>query len=236
MPYAEKRRLEKERMLKNDSAKCRKLKEFFAVGKDNSLPQDERPSTSRSTRPTPTTLPAEPPPDNPVVQLQKNYQESEDRPSSQDNANPYPQPEMIPVEKGSLVKTIKEYYRGYPLDIKVIVRKAGGGDNDNVLTIFYEKSGVATKDARKRTFVKCLVCAEFGEEARKFSGNSRVYMAQGVRCDGKKKLQDVIDHLHSTPYAAAMERKRITALWNSKDDRHPWIKLRDHMTPMSYKH
>lgn len=50
-------------------------------------------------------------------------------------------------------------------------------------------------------------------------------MAQGVRCDGKKKLQDVIDHLHGTSHAAAMERKRITALWDSKDDRHPWIKL-----------
>ena len=41
---------------------------------------------------------------------------------------------------------------------------------------------------------RCL-CAEFEDEAKRFSANGRVYIAQGVRCDGKKKVQDVIDHL-----------------------------------------
>ncbi len=85
---------------------------------------------------------------------------------------------------------------------------------------------MATKgDARKRTFEKCLVCAQCEEEARNFSGNNRVYIAKGVRCDGKKKLLDAIDHLHVPSHAAAMETKRMAALWSSKDDRHPLMKV-----------
>ena len=48
-------------------------------------------------------------------------------------------------------------------------------------------------------------------------------MAHGVRCDGKKKLQDVVDHLHGTPHAAAMERRTLTRQWASKDKNYPWI-------------
>ena len=44
--------------------------------------------------------------------------------------------------------------------------------------------------------VKCLVCSEFEEEAKRYAGNNRVYLADGVRCDSKKKLQDIVDHLH----------------------------------------
>ena len=34
--------------------------------------------------------------------------------------------------------------------------------------------------------VKCLVCSEFEKEAKRYAGNNRVYLADGVRCDGKK--------------------------------------------------
>ena len=34
--------------------------------------------------------------------------------------------------------------------------------------------------------VKYLVCCEFEEEAKRYAGNNRVYLADGVRCDGKK--------------------------------------------------
>ena len=223
MPNAEKRRLDKERKIKNDAAKCRKMNEFFIktnkdktttteresncnIGGNSSA--DERPTASRPTTP-------EPPNEHPV-QIQNHQENSKDDPTIVHH-----EPEMIPEEKG-IVKATKEYYRGYPLDINIILRKAG----NNILTVFNEKSRVATKeDARKRTFVKCLVCAEFEEEARTFSENNRVYIAQGVRCDGKKKLQDVIDHLHGPSHAAAMERKKMAALWSSKDDRHPWMKV-----------
>lgn len=162
MPYTEKRRLEKERKIKNDAAKCRKMNEFFTV---NNASQDERPKSDRS-RPTNPS-----PPENPV-QIENNRQEESTATDEDDDPIielEHRQPEIIPEEKGTL-KTTKDYYKGYPLDITTIVRKAG----NNVLTLFNEKSTVATKDARKRTFVKCLVCAEFEEEARKCSGNSRV--------------------------------------------------------------
>ena len=51
------------------------------------------------------------------------------------------EPEMIPEEKG-IVKATKEYYRGYPLDINIILRKAG----NNILTVFNEKSRVVTRE------------------------------------------------------------------------------------------
>ena len=55
MPYAEKRRLEKERKIKNDAAKCRKMNEFFTV--DNMLQDGEanidRPNPVRPTTPEP---------------------------------------------------------------------------------------------------------------------------------------------------------------------------------------
>ena len=93
-----------------------------------------------------------------------------------------------------------EYYRGYPLDLKALTRRCG----NDVLSTFYEKSRVSTESRVKaRVFVKCCVCAEFEDEAKRFSANGRVYIAQGVRCDGKKKLQDVIDHLLGPSHRAA---------------------------------
>ena len=58
------------------------------------------------------------------------------------------------------------------------------------------------------------MCVKLDEEARKFSGNSRVYLAQGVRCDSKNQMQDGLDNFHSPSNAAAVERKRVTTLWN----------------------
>ena len=168
-----------------------------------------------ATSPSPSPSPS--PPENPV-EIQNNGQER----SKDDVTIELEHCQPGKKRKEALSKPLKNITEAIPW-INGIVGKAG----DNVLTIFNEKSRVAinSKDARKRAFVKCLVCEEFEEEARKFSGNNRVYMAQGVRCDGRKKLQNVIDHLHGTSHAAAVDKKRITALWNSKDDRHPWIKV-----------
>ena len=67
----------------------------------------------------------------------------------------------------------------------------------------------------QRCMVKCLVCSEFGEEAKRYAGNNRVYLAYGVRCDGKKKLQDIVDHLHGASHAAALETKKLSTQWSS---------------------
>ena len=80
-----------------------------------------------------------------------------------------------------------DYYSGFQLDIRSIVRKAG----EDILLVFHEKTRVVTagKGSRKRMFVKCLVCEQYEEEARRCSGNSRVFIAQGVRCDSKKNFK-----------------------------------------------
>ena len=107
-----------------------------------------------------------------------------------------------------------EYYKGYPTDITALTTRCG----NDVLSLFYEKSRVSTENRKKsRVFVKCCLCAEFEDEAKRFSANGRVYIAQGVRCGGKKKIQDVIDHLLGPSHKAAQEQKKLSKLWNAKD-------------------
>ena len=49
-------------------------------------------------------------------------------------------------------------------------------------------------------------------------------MAHGVRSDCQKKLQDIVDHLHSAPHAAALEKRDLARQWADKDKKHPWIR------------
>ena len=86
--------------------------------------------------------------------------------------------------------------------------------------------------------VKCLVCSEFREEAKRHAGNNRVYLADGVRCDGKKKLQDIVDHLHGPPHAAALEMKNFSTQWsnNSLDHDHIHSANRDAVFQWSICH
>ncbi|CAB4010088.1 Retrovirus-related Pol poly from transposon 297 [Paramuricea clavata] len=129
-------------------------------------------------------------------------------------------------------ETTTEYYRGYPLNLKALLGKFG----DGVLSQYYERSRVSTQNRQKaRGFVKCCICGEFEEEAKRFSANGRVYMAQGVRCDGKKKIQDVIDHLLGPSHRAAQEKKQLSKLWHAKDKRHPFINLATKSDPTVLK-
>jgi hypothetical protein len=67
---------------------------------------------------------------------------------------------------------------------------------------------------KARVFLKCCVFAEFEDEAKRFSANGRVYITQGVRCDGKKKIQDVINHLLApSSHKAAQEQKKLQCLF-----------------------
>lgn len=113
-----------------------------------------------------------------------------------------------------------DMYRGYKLSIDSIVRKAGEG----ILKSYMEKCKIGM-GVRNRMFVKCLVCAEFEEAARQLSHNNQVYAAKGIRCDGKKKLQDVVDHLFSRPHLSALKEKELLSLWKEKSTNHPWVKL-----------
>ena len=72
--------------------------------------------------------------------------------------------------------------------------------------------------------VKCLVCSDFEEETKRYAGNNRVYLAEGVRCDRKKKLQDIVDHLHGASHAAALEMKKLSTQWSDNSMNHPWLR------------
>ena len=119
-------------------------------------------------------------------------------------------------------------YRGYPLNINAIVKKTGPG----VLHLYKDKSKTRSANQEKsktRSFVKCLVCAEYEEEAKRFSTNHQVYLAYGVRCDGKKKMQDVVDHLLGAAHDAAVKLKTLSNQWATKAPYHPWLRtLQNH--------
>ena len=75
--------------------------------------------------------------------------------------------------------------------------------------------------------VKCLICKKYEEEAKRLSHNGQVYAAHVIRCDGIKKLQDVVDHLCSPSHAAAITRRDLEEKWKVQPPSHPWIKVID---------
>ena len=80
------------------------------------------------------------------------------------------------------------------------------------------------KKPGKDCLSNALFVADMRKKATRFAVNHKVYIAQGVRCDGQKKLKDVINYLHRAPHAAAMEREKLEQQWKSKDSNHPWLK------------
>ena len=39
-----------------------------------------------------------------------------------------------------------------------------------------------------------------------------------------KKLQDIVDHLHGAPHAAAIEMKKLHSQWSASSSNHPWLR------------
>ena len=39
-----------------------------------------------------------------------------------------------------------------------------------------------------------------------------------------KKLQDIVDHLHGAPHAAAKEMKKLHSQWSASSSNHPWLR------------
>ena len=61
----------------------------------------------------------------------------------------------------------------------------------------------AVRNGRKRIHVRCKVCKEHEDEAKKLSKNGSVAIAQGVRADGEDRLKLIVDHLQSSIHKAA---------------------------------
>jgi len=77
----------------------------------------------------------------------------------------------------------------------------------------------------KRSVIQCILCFNQISEAKKLSRNGQVPIADGVRCDGKKELVRIIDHLNSDAHNAACRAEKTQILWMSQSDKHPWVKL-----------
>ena len=219
MPYARKRRLENEKKLESVAKKCQKINSFFIpTTKRNEQVQNEEDKTQQQENNLDNNHG-----DEDIDKNELNLNEDDKRNNS-DNRDDIVEttvvgalPSIDSDESDQSAQLDSEdissnFYRGFRLDPKEIVKKAG----PKVITLFKEKCrAVTARKGRKRLFIKCLICSEHEEEAKRFSSNHKVYMAQGVRCDGQKKLKDVIDHLHGTPHEAAMKRAKLMQQWNN---------------------
>lgn len=77
----------------------------------------------------------------------------------------------------------------------------------------------------KRSGLKCSICCKHINEAQKLSRNGQVPIADGIRSDGSKALERVIDHLNSEAHSTAIRFDEATDLWKSRSHKHPWIRL-----------
>jgi hypothetical protein len=77
--------------------------------------------------------------------------------------------------------------------------------------------------------IKCTTCFKHIQEAQKFSKNGRVPIADGVRYDGQKELERIIDHLKTEAHKAADNLDKMQQKWMAQSDQHPWIRtLKSH--------
>ncbi len=235
MPFAHKRRLENEKKLQSDAKKCQKINSFFVPIERNN---DREKSGSTSGHGSSEEI-HDREQNNLSVQNDDDISGNANQGMNfvNDDGNKETRLEQHQTPVYSLIdedvidsdnsgeseaeESLSLSYKGFRLNAKAIVKKVG----TDVLTLYSEKIRTVTaKNARKRLFFKCLTCCKHEKEATRFAVNHKVYIAKGVRCDGQKKLKDVIDHLHGAPHAAAMERERLEQQWNSKDSNHPWLK------------
>jgi hypothetical protein len=105
--------------------------------------------------------------------------------------------------------TGSSFYKGFKLDANAIVLKAG----TDVLRMYMSKDSGA---GRNRMMILCQICKEYEEEAIRWSRNGVVYLANGIRCDGEKKLKEVVDHLLSSSHKAVLEKKKCQPSGNLK--------------------
>uniref|UniRef100_A0A2S2QDI7 Uncharacterized protein n=1 Tax=Sipha flava TaxID=143950 RepID=A0A2S2QDI7_9HEMI len=102
-----------------------------------------------------------------------------------------------------------EWYKGSKLDISWILQTYS----------FFQKIKLG-----KRYGIKCMTCFTHIQEAKKFSKNGTIPIADGVRCDSQNKLERIIDHLTTEAHNAATNLDQMQMKWMEQSDEHPWIK------------
>lgn len=107
--------------------------------------------------------------------------------------------------KNQLKYEYVEWYKGSKLDASWLLQTYD----------FFEK----LKLGNKRSGIKCTICFKHIQEAQKFSQNGSLPIADGVRCDGKKGLERIIDHLTSESHKAAsnLDEMEKSGQYNQKN-------------------
>lgn len=77
----------------------------------------------------------------------------------------------------------------------------------------------------RRNGIQCVQCFNNIIEAKRLARNGQVPMADGVRCDGKKELERIIDHLKGDVHDGTKKADDARRLWEAQSDRHPWVKV-----------
>lgn len=77
----------------------------------------------------------------------------------------------------------------------------------------------------KRNGIQCIACHDNITEAKAASRNGTVPIADGVRCDEKKALERIVDHLQGDVHEIAVRAGKAKKLWAEQSDKHPWVKI-----------
>jgi len=102
-----------------------------------------------------------------------------------------------------------EWYKGFKLDVSWLLKTYQ----------CLEKIKLGNRNG-----IKCQLCWKHITEAQKYSKNGRVPIADGVRCEGKERLERIIDHLKSEVHLAASRLDCMQEKWMANSSQHPWIK------------
>lgn len=76
----------------------------------------------------------------------------------------------------------------------------------------------------KRSGMKCTTCFKQIQEAKKFSKNGSVPIADRVRMDVHRELERIVDHLHSESHIAAEQLEQMQQRWMLQSEKHLWVK------------
>ncbi len=207
MPYANKRALSKEKSNKECAKKCQKIDAFF-----NKAPNDARTRSGceESSRVNPSFVEDDVMMPLPVTtQSDDNDAETAETADSEGEntgGSEHIDAEDMAVEQEgeNVLEEPSDHnptflYRGFNLDLRFIIRKAG----KDILSLFQEKE----RKKKTRTLARCLVCHEFEKKQESFP-----------------QIVDIIDHLHGASHAAAMEKRELVRKWAATDRSHPWVR------------
>ncbi|KAE9524103.1 hypothetical protein AGLY_015468 [Aphis glycines] len=109
----------------------------------------------------------------------------------------------IPLNVSNSTSINSEWYKGSKLDANWLTQTFD----------FLKKVKLG-----KRSGIQYVLCFNQISEAKKLSRNGQVPITDGVRCNGKKELLRIIDHLNTDAHNAACCAEQTQTLWMSQSN------------------